>query len=349
MHQPLKKDIMYEELNHLQNWLQTILPNQAPYTLTPLLGDAGLRRYFRLTQTGEPPKILVEIPPGPECGKRFIEIQEALQNIGLRVPQILAKHQTTLLLLEDLGDNLLFNILRPDTAQNVYRLAIDDLLPLQTIETLPETVPALEHFNEKWLEQECLAFEEWFLKKLLHLELTPVETNHLHDFFHALIHCASQQKQVFIHRDYHSKNLFLLPDETIGIIDFQDAMTGPLTYDLASLIKDCYVNWPPEQVKSLAQYYFNQSPHQSTYDDFDGFYRDFEWMGAQRHIKAIFIFARKYLRDDNPSYLQYIPRTLNYLKDFCDNYQEASDFKSLLEKKILPAWQHTFNALEVDV
>lgn len=174
-------------------------------------------------------------------------------------------------------------------------------------------------------------------RKYLELDL-PQDV--LHNTFDLLLQNANEQPKVFIHRDYHSKNLMLLPNNELGILDFQDAMIGPLTYDLASLLRDCYIDWPANQVLTWVKSYYQTAIKTKLFHASEQqFLRWFDLMGMQRHLKAIFIFARKQLRDNNDTYLQYIPRTLKYVQTICDQYAELMAFQKLLNAYIIPAWQ----------
>jgi hypothetical protein len=189
-------------------------------------------------------------------------------------------------------------------------------------------------FTVERMYQELKLFQHWFLQNHLGLALTSIIEKQLDEFFYFLAESAAGQPQVFMHRDYHAANLMLLEDDQIGILDFQDAFIGPLTYDLVSLLRDCYIAWPEESVMELALQYHGQLGLQLSRDEF---LRWFDWMGLQRHLKALLTFSRKYRRDGNNSYLSHIPRVLNYLSVVSERYEECGQFYQFLRTAILPA------------
>ncbi len=317
----------------LTQWLEIQLKT-ADFNLNPLPVDASFRRYFRLTL---PTKSLIamDAPPNKEDSRPFVILAKLFHQHGLYVPEIVAANlEEGFLLLSDLGDDLFYRILNPLNADSVYRSAIDALLKIQTCQSQADW--QFKSFADL-LPQELLNFREWFLLQHLQLDLTCREESLLQQTFTHLFDNASTQPQVCTHRDYHSRNLLLLPEEKTGILDFQDAVWGPISYDLVSLLRDCYIAWPKTQVIEWVKVYQQQAyaQHILTHNNLDEFIRWFDWMGVQRHLKAIFIFARKFHRDHNANYLNDIPRTLNYVLSVTKEYPEFREFHEFLQHRVL--------------
>jgi aminoglycoside/choline kinase family phosphotransferase len=296
--------------------------------LRPLKGDASFRQYFRLSL---PDKNLIAVnsPPATENNTAFVKISRAYLDLGLRVPEVIAHDlEQGFLLLTDLGDNVLFQLLEPENADEYYKKSLIELGKIQRCNlTLP-------HFDANFMSIELKNFEHWLLDKHLNIKLTPTSKKIIQKTFDLLLHSATEQPQCSIHRDYHSRNLMVLENNKIGILDFQDAMTGPITYDLVSLIRDCYIDWPQDQVTAWALF-FHDSFIKTTLPSQEQFLRYVDLMGIQRHLKASFIFARKHHRDSVDHYLKDIPRTLNYVVAASENYSELKDFKSFIEDTAL--------------
>lgn len=325
-----RKYIMHTRQNALNKWLKSIL-GQTPYTLWPLAGDASFRRYFRL-QYEETTKVVMDAPPDKETITPFINIANQLAAIGIHTPAIEAMDDANgFLLLEDLGDALLLGILSRDNANILYKAAITTLLKLQKCPHVQ-----LPPFNRAFMLKEISLFREWFLQAYLGLNLHSTEENLLNETFNWLTSQIATQPQVFIHRDYHSRNLLVIDPKSvqdIGVIDFQDAMSGPFTYDIVSLLKDCYIQWPREQVLQwLSQYYENQ-PLAEHYS-FQDFTRAFDLCGLQRHLKVLGIFCRLHLRDNKPNYLRDLPLTFNYVTACLESYTELQPLYHFIEQKV---------------
>ena len=322
----------------LQTWLESIL--EKPVSLTPVVGDASFRRYFRVTHNNEH-FIAMDSPPDKEDCKPFVAIAKRLLKLNLNAPEILyADEENGFLLISDLGNELYHRELNDNNADQLYRNALRDLLIIHNdYQGEKENLPL---FGWEMMQTELNNFTTWFLEKYLHLDLDLEDKITLEKTYAFLVESATEQPQTFVHRDYHSRNLMIMPNQQVGILDFQDAVVGPITYDLVSLIRDCYADWPLAQVEAWALDFYqdllklNLIPHvdQKTY------LRWFDLMGMQRHLKAIFIFARKFLRDGNDLYLQFIPRALNYVKHVCGKYEELKDFQEFFESTILPAWKN---------
>ncbi len=326
-----RKYIMQTRENALNKWLKNTL-GETPFALRPLAGDASFRRYFRL-QYEEKTRIVMDAPPDKESIAPFINVANQLSAVGIHTPAIHAVDLANgFLLLEDLGDRLLLSILSHDNANILYKEAINTLIKLQTCPAQTQ----LPLFNNAFMLKEISLFREWFLHAYLGLTLSTAEEELLGETFNWLTTQIATQPQIFIHRDYHSRNLIVLEQRQsfeIAVIDFQDAMKGPLTYDLVSLLKDCYVQWPREQVLLwLTQYYENQPLTQ--HYSFEDFIRAFDLCGLQRHLKVLGVFCRLHLRDNKPNYLRDLPLTLNYVTACLESYTELQPLHQFIEQKV---------------
>lgn len=303
--------------------------------IEPASSDASFRRYFRVKHV-DGCHVVMDAPPDKENTAPFIRNAALLQKAGLHVPVIYQQNlEQGYLLLEDLGRQCYLDALQPDSAEAMYQAALDSLFKLQrNIDLSQDILPAYDH---ALLNRELAIFYEWFLEKQLGIELPPDIRQRLGEY---LIDSALQQPQVCVHRDYHSRNLMVLADGSPGVIDFQDAVIGPITYDLVSLLRDCYIRWPQQQVVAwLEQYYGRLVAAQAVSCDFPQFKRWFDLMGLQRHLKAVGIFSRLHLRDDKTGYLADIPRTMSYVTDVCSLYPELAEFNAFLEHQVLPIYQ----------
>ena len=314
----------------------------AELSMSPLSGDAGFRRYFRCNTC--PSLIAVYAPPETEKNSLFCRIAAHLNQAEVRAPEVLwADFMQGFLILEDFGDALLLDELNPDSVNTLYQLAFDTLQTLQKV-SCDESL--FERYSETLLNAETALFDEWYLAKLLGLELDEREREIIAELVRFLTARACNQKQVLVHRDFHSRNLMLLDDGGLGVIDFQDAVVGPLTYDLVSLLKDCYVRWNPLQVERWALAYLEQLYAQGvTALDRDEFLKDFHLMGMQRHLKVLGIFARLSLRDGKHGYLADLPTVMAYVLEASAMFPELAPFDVLLRARILPlaqekGWAH---------
>lgn len=296
--------------------------------------DASFRRYFRVThQQGQ--HIVMDAPPEQETTEPFIRIAGLLAAQGLTVPVIVQQHCAQgFLLLEDFGSHCFLDRLTNDNASTLYASALDSLYLLQS--RIDPTRCQLPHYHETLLSQELALFYDWFLQRSLKLSI-PDRLQVAFD--HTLISSAIEQPQVCVHRDFHSRNLMVLAANSPGIIDFQDAVIGPITYDLVSLLRDCYIDWDETKVSHWMSGYFQRiSGAGQIKVSLETFTRWFDLMGLQRHLKAIGIFSRLHLRDQKPNYLDDIPRTLNYVVYICQKYAELAEFNHYLSHSILPAY-----------
>ncbi|GAB5452597.1 MAG: phosphotransferase [Halioglobus sp.] len=283
---------------------------RASLVLEPVAGDASSRRYYR-ARTDANHFLLVDAPPATEKNTEFVSVQALLANSGVRVPRIIAADIASgHMLLEDLGDELLLPALRTDNVDSFYRSAFDVLLRFSRI-----GLEALPCYDEALLKEELGRFTQWFVTALLQHSLTAAEREMLDKLDALLIASALAQPRVFVHRDFHSRNL-MLTDGDLAVIDFQDAVAGPITYDLVSLLRDCYVRWPAARVSEWALNYRELLLEQTGWS-LPGereFLHWFDLMGLQRHIKVLGTFARLYLRDGKQAYLQDLPLVIHYVQ-----------------------------------
>lgn len=316
----------------LQAWLHTVLPGQA-VTLTTASADASFRRYFRV-HGGATTLIAMDAPPPQEDCAPFVRVARLLRQAGLNVPQVVAEDlEQGFLLLTDLGDETYLRALDDDTADTLYRDAWLALVKLQ----LASRAGVLPDYDETLLLREMQLFADWYLAKHLGVTLDPAEKTMLRQVFARLDDSARAQPQVYVHRDYHSRNLMVCRGEggeNPGILDFQDAVYGPISYDLVSLLKDAYIGWEEARVLDWTVRYW-QAARQAglpVAQDFSDFYRDFEWMGVQRQLKVLGIFARLYHRDGKDGYLRDMPLVLDYLRRSCARYGELLPLLRLLDR-----------------
>lgn len=311
-----------------QNLLQTWLTDECglkTFLLQPIAGDASFRRYFRVLQDGDS-WVAMDAPPDKENCIAYIAISHALRRLGLTSPQIIKENiQAGFLLISDLGDRQLLRELTAANAEQLYGYVLDALAILQRCDQVPGwNIPT---FTAAFMVQELELFKQWFLIDYLGLKLSSPTERMLTTCFGFLADVADAQPKVFMHRDYHSANLMVLPNNGIGILDFQDAFRGPVTYDVVSLLRDCYIDWPESLVNKLVLRY-KQQINLSMSDEL--FLRGFDIMGLQRHLKALLTFSRKLKRDHNSNYLKHIPRTLNYILTVSQRYPECADFYDFL-------------------
>jgi len=320
-------------------WLETDL-GLAIKTIQPASSDASFRRYFRV-EIGEESHIVMDAPPPQEDVRPFIRIEGFLAKAGLKTPAIEASDQEKgFLLLTDLGHVSFLDALNEDSVDRHYGSAMRSLLALQTHASIAES--GLPAYDEALLRRELDLFPKWCLEAFLGLEMALEDPAILSRTFDILVQSALDQPRVVVHRDFHSRNLMVSHEDHPGVLDFQDAVIGPVTYDLVSLLRDCYIEWPPERLDGwVKDYYASLLNHQviNQETDFALFKRWFDLMGMQRHLKAAGIFCRLNIRDHKSSYLQDLPRTLGYVASVGQHYPEFSDFIHLMTDRILPAIQ----------
>ncbi len=323
----------------LLNWLKTQLPTT--HHVTPASSDASFRRYFRVHAAHDTATrysyIVMDAPPDKEDCRPFITIARAFGQLGLNTPQVLEADLTQgFLLLTDLGNQPYLGALNETCADELYGDALQALLRLQlggdpTRLTLPP-------YHAGLLHTEMELFRDWFLTRYLQITLNDSEQSIVTECFDQLCQAALAQPQVWVHRDYHSRNLMVTHPANPGVLDFQDAVIGPLTYDLVSLLRDCYITWPSTRVANWVSHYHAQLRAAGFHSlpTSEQFIKDFDWMGVQRHLKAIGIFARLHLRDGKSGYLKDIPRTLNYVLEVTARYAELRALHQWLVANDIP-------------
>ncbi len=293
----------------LKNWLDSL--GYRDYTLSPASEDASFRSYHRLC-LGDQSWVVMDAPPQQEPCDQFIKVARKLRRARLSVPVVVEENLSQgFLLLTDFGNSDYLSILNDDTEASLYADALAALLQMQTQVNASD----LPIYDEAMLNREMDLFHDWFLRQLLDVELNQSQLDRWYEIKQALITNALEQPQVFVHRDYHSRNLMKLETGNPGILDFQDAMNGPITYDLVSLLRDCYIDWPVLRVEQLLHDYYDFAVVNELTDvRYGKFLSWFNLMGVQRHLKAIGIFSRLKIRDGKQGFIQDIPRTLEYLR-----------------------------------
>lgn len=326
--------------NVLHQWLKTFYP-QADYTLKPLAGDASFRRYYRLQQS-QVSQIIMDAPPDKIQMAPFVYVRDLLANQGITTPQIYAlDHNLGFAILEDFGNVMLSDALKQYQPDPLYKSAIQILTHLQN---KPFAQPLkLKTFDQNFMLQELSLFHDWFLQRYLNLNLQADEHELLNTTFQMLTTQIASQPQVLVHRDYHSRNIMVLePAATtshkFGIIDFQDAVLGPLTYDLVSLLKDCYIELPREIILAWVTYFYEHSELAQQYTLAE-FQRAFDWCGLQRHLRVLGTFCRLHLRDGKSNYLYDLPRTYQYVATCVADYPEFQTFGEWLQQRVYPCFQ----------
>lgn len=324
---------MPERIKALESWLSSVIGIEQ-FALEPASGDASFRRYFRVKLPDGATFVAMDAPPEKEDCHPFVDLAEKLGALGVHVPTIHALDLAQgFLLLDDLGVELYLDVLDESSVDQLYADALSTLVVIQACgprEGMPE-------YDEPMLRRELGIFPEWLLQQYLDIALSEDEQALLDSAFDRLVANALEQPRVCVHRDYHSRNLLLTDSHNPGVIDFQDAVLGPVTYDLVSLLRDCYIRWPRERVENWAMGYFKLAVQSGVLqlEDESHFLRWFDLMGMQRHLKAAGIFARLNCRDDKPNYLQDIPRTLGYVVDVAKGYPELAEFGDWVEQRVL--------------
>jgi len=325
--------MMFDDLRTIAmlDWLENDLL-LAVDTCAPASSDASFRRYFRI-KGSDGQFIVMDAPPDKENLEPFITVAGLLARSQVNVPAIFQQNRADgFLLLEDFGSECFLDRLNAHNASDLYHSAFDALFLLQTRTAIESC--GLPRYNEGLLQRELGIFEDWFLNEWLDV---PIPASLWEAVRSLLVASALEQPVTCVHRDYHSRNLMFLNDDSPGVIDFQDAVIGPITYDLVSLLRDCYIAWPQQQVEQwMAQYYQRLLQAELIAVNPAQFKRWFDLMGLQRHLKAIGIFARLHLRDGKSGYLNDIPRTLNYVMTISATYPELGEFSDFLQHQVLP-------------
>jgi aminoglycoside/choline kinase family phosphotransferase len=309
----------------LTAWVSSLFPNTT-FSITPASADASFRRYFRATFADGSTKIIMDAPPQHEDCKPFLHVGKLFEDAGTHVPHVYAQDLAQgFLLLSDLGNTTYLQALDAGSATELYGAATDALIKIQ-LASKPNELPP---YDEALLRRELNLFPEWYIAKHLGVTLSAKQQAKLEEVFQRILANNLAQPSVYVHRDFHSRNLMVTADNNPGVIDFQDAVYGPITYDLASLFKDAYIKWEEEEIIDWLIRYWEKARKAGlpVHDDFGEFYRDYELMGAQRHIKVLGIFARLYHRDGKDGYLKDMPLVMDYLRRACERY---IDLKPLL-------------------
>ena len=322
-------------LEQLQQWLADLY-GLSSVGVEPASADASFRRYFRAFINGDS-VIIMDAPPDKENTEPFIRIGRQFYELGLNVPRILeTEMKQGFLLLSDLGNTVYLSRLNENTVERLYGDALDALAVLQAGTLIDEKF--LPEYDATLLRNEMELFREWYFGHHLSLELTVAQHDILDRVFSALTTSALEQPRVWVHRDYHSRNLMVTPLNNPGILDFQDAVLGPVTYDLVSLLRDCYIRWPKSRVIDWVEDYFRLARQAGipVGEDIEQFFTWFDRMGVQRHLKATGIFARLYHRDEKAGYLADIPRTLGYVVDVSQRYDDLMPLAELIHELDIP-------------
>ncbi len=346
----------------LTEWLSGLYPNEK-FTLAPASADASFRRYFRATFADGSTKVVMDAPPQHEDCKPFLHVGKLFEDAGTHVPHVYAQDLTQgFLLLSDLGNTTYLQALDAKSARKLYEAATDALIKIQ-LASKPNELPP---YDEALLRRELNLFPEWYIAKHLGVTLSEKQSAKLEECFQRILRNNLAQPCVYVHRDYHSRNLMVVDptrwggahecgriDQTAtpangslceervvavepnpGILDFQDAVYGPITYDLASLFKDAYIKWEEEDIMDWLIRYWDKARKAGlpVREDFGEFYRDYEMMGVQRHIKVLGIFARLYHRDGKDGYLKDMPLVFEYLHRASARYIDLKPLLNLLDE-----------------
>ena len=332
----------------LTDWLSSLYPKET-FTIAPASADASFRRYFRATFSDGSTKVVMDAPPQHEDCKPFLHVGKLFEDAGTHVPHVYAQDLAQgFLLLSDLGNTTYLQALQGNgNVSRLYGAATDALIKIQLASKENELPP----YDEALLRRELNLFPEWYIAKHLGVTLTEKQSAKLEECFQRILRNNLAQPSVYVHRDYHSRNLMYIENPLLnpfpegeeanvkgnflsspGILDFQDAVYGPITYDLASLFKDAYIRWEEEEIMDWIIRYWEKARKAGlpVRADFGEFYRDYEMMGVQRHIKVLGIFARLYHRDGKDGYLKDMPLVMDYLRRACERYIDLKPLLNLL-------------------
>jgi aminoglycoside/choline kinase family phosphotransferase len=317
-----------DRVEELSTWLSAQFGGE-PVSLAPASADASFRRYFRLTARGVT-WIAMDAPPEQEDTEPFVRVARLMAAAGLHVPTVHAGDPARgFLLLSDLGQRTYLAALRESDPRPLFSDATDALVRWQ----LATRSGALPPYDEALLRRELALFPDWYLARHLGRELTAAQREALEDVCRLLVASALAQPRVYVHRDYMPRNL-MVSEPNPGVLDFQDAVEGPITYDVVSLFRDAFVSWEEEQVLDWTVRYWEKARRAElpVERDFGEFYRAFEWMGVQRHLKVLGIFARIQYRDGKPQYLADTPRFIGYVRAAAGRYRELAPLIRLLDE-----------------
>jgi aminoglycoside/choline kinase family phosphotransferase len=312
----------------LQDWIGRQLPGRL-FTLAPASADASFRRYVRVFLP-DSTLIVMDAPPQQEDCRAFVHVAALMADAGIHVPAILAQDlEYGFLLLSDLGTTTYLAILDEKNADALFGDAIDALIRWQ----LASRKGVLPPYDEALLKRELKLFPEWYVERHLGITLSAQQKESLEKIFALILTSNLAQPQVYVHRDFMPRNLMVC-EPNPGVLDFQDAVYGPITYDVASLFKDAFVSWEEERVLDWTIHYWESAKRAGlpVNADFGEFYREFEWMGLQRHLKVLGIFARICHRDGKPAYVKDTPRFLRYVRAVAQRYSALAPLRQLLDQ-----------------
>ena len=332
---PSAASVADARLAQLTAWLSTLDVVDVA-TARPASADASFRRYFRVDVLAAhraslgATLIVMDAPPERENVLGFVKVDEMLTHAGVTVPRIVATdYERGFMLMSDLGVTTYLQVLDHDNASTMYAEALEALVKFQ-VASAPDVLP---EYDRAFLLRELNLFPEWYIGKHLGATLTDKQSAELQGVFDAILANVTAQQQVFVHRDFHSRNLMWMDAGNPGVLDFQDALYGPFTYDLASLLRDAYVQWDEELVLDWAIRYWQhaKSAGLPVNKDIDAFYKDFEYMGLQRHLKILGIFCRLYHRDGKDQYLGDLPTVMDYVRKTANRYKDLKPLVRLLD------------------
>ena len=313
----------------LERWLSTQLGG-ARFSLTPASEDASFRRYFRTTLDDGATFVAMDAPPEKEDCRPFVHVAGLLREAGVHAPRVHAEDLAQgFLLLTDLGTRTYLQELKPHNATQLFADATDALIRWQLATRADELPP----YDEALLRRELQLFPDWYVSRHLGVELTNSQKTVLEQIFALLVKSALAQPRVFVHRDYMPRNL-MLSEPNPGVLDFQDAVIGPVSYDMVSLMRDAFLSWDEDRVLDWTVRYWQKAKDARlpVDADFGDFWRAFEWMGLQRHLKVLGIFARIHYRDGKPKYLSDAPRFIRYARDVASRYSPLAPLNRLLDE-----------------
>ncbi len=319
-----------ERLKQLTNWIELKL-NCNRFRLEPVSSDASFRRYYRVVLQESKTLVAMDAPPQHQDCYPFAKVAGLMATAGIKVPKIIfSDMQNGFLILTDLGKNTYLDIINQNNAEKLFNSAIDTLIKWQCA----TSVNKLPAYSKNLLQKELDLFLDWYIGVHFSGTLSEDSIISLRSTNDLLIYNAIEQSQVFVHRDYMPRNIMACPEGGPGIIDFQDAVVGPITYDVVSLFKDAFVSWSEKDIARWTKYYWKKAKDHNlpVEDSFTNFQKQFDLMGVQRHLKVLGIFARICYRDKKPKYLKDAPRFFNYLKTTCKRHDELTKLHQVLVK-----------------
>ena len=313
-------------MSKMKEWLKTT--HYKDYRLEIASSDASFRQYYRLSEA-ENSVIVMDSSLEKESLTPFVDITSRLQSVGVKAPKILEQNlEDGFLILEDFGNIHYLNLLNEKNFEELYIKAIDEIVKIQKAPT-----DKLPLYDKDFLHFEMSLMQEWYLEKKLSISLTNRQKDIIHTALEDISNVVlSQPQDVFVHRDYHSRNIMLKEGLNIGVIDYQDAMSGAITYDLVSLLKDCYIEFDREKIEGLVLLFRDKLGLKTADKEF---IKWFDFMGMQRHIKVLGVFSRLDIRDGKDGYLKDIPLTLKYTLQTAQRYKETEEFAKLLKELTL--------------